>query len=122
MSPMKVYVAGPYSTPDPCENTYNAVDLGTLLLDEGFVPFIPHLSHFWHTMRPRPYKTWIAYDLEWVAVCDVVYRLPGHSPGSDGEVAFAAARGIPVVYSIDALIALRESRVTGNPPVHNRTV
>ena len=42
-----VFVAGPYSDPDPDEvhnNTLRAVLVGCLASDLGFVPFIPHLQ------------------------------------------------------------------------------
>lgn len=103
-----VYVAGPYTNPDPCENTYKAVEVGDKLLAMGFAPFIPHLSHFWHTMSPKPYSVWMDYDLEFLKVCDFVYRMPGASSGADKEVALAKELGIPVVFDFELLI-------NGNP-------
>jgi len=99
-----VYIAGPYTKPDPCENTKNAVDAANRLLDVC-APFIPHLSHFWHTMAPKPYPLWLSLDLEYLARCDALLRLPGDSSGADGEVEFAEANGIPVFYDEDALRA-----------------
>lgn len=100
----KVYVAGPYTKTDPCINTNAAILAGNHLLDLGYSPFIPHLSHFWHTVTPRPYSDWIEYDKEWVAVCDAVLRLPGESSGADGEVALAKSLGIPVFHSVGDLL------------------
>ena len=97
---MKVYVAGPYTKPDPCINTYEAVKVGDELVALGHTPYIPHLSHFWHTMSPKAYDWWLKYDLEWLDVCDIVLRLPGKSPGADKEVEFAETHGIPVVHSV----------------------
>lgn len=69
----------------------------------GYAPYIPHLTHFWHTMIPNEYSTWLELDLEWLCACDAVLRLPGESSGADNEVAEATKQGIPVVYSIDEL-------------------
>lgn len=101
----RVYVAGPYTRPDPCENTRRAIDVGNALWDRGYAPFIPHLSHFWHTVTPRPYSMWTEYDLQFLPVCDALLRMPGESPGSDGEVEMAKRLGIPVFDSIEVLDA-----------------
>lgn len=100
---IKVYVAGPYTRPDPCENTNRAILVANELLDVGYVPFVPHLTHFWHTVTPKPYKHWLEYDKHWVAVCDVVLRLSGESAGADEEIRLANSLGIPVVHSLDEL-------------------
>lgn len=91
----RVYVAGPYTAnPDQC--TELAIRVGQQLLDEGFAPFVPHLSHFWHLRYANDYEAWMELDLPWVAQADVVYRIPGASSGADREVALAESRGIPV--------------------------
>lgn len=100
----KVYVAGPYTNPDPCANTHRAVHTGQLLLNAGYSPFIPHLTHFWHTMIPNPYQVWLDYDMEWLLACDVVLRLPGESSGADKELAMAKQAGIPIAYSLDEVL------------------
>lgn len=105
---LKVYVAGPYTKPDPCANTNKAIAIGNELWDRGFTPYVPHLTHFWHTVSPRPYEDWLAFDLVWLAECDVLLRFPGESSGADKEVVFAQGRSIPVVYSIDELMRLTE--------------
>jgi hypothetical protein len=98
-----VYVAGPYTKPDPCINTHVAVKVCDALVNLGYVPFCPHLSHFWHTMIPHSYEFWLTYDKQWLAKCDVMLRLPGESRGADEEEAFADAHGIPVVRSVEEL-------------------
>ena len=103
----KVYIAGPYSKPDPCVNTRAAILAGERAWAAGFVPFVPHLTHLWHTVSPRPYEDWLAYDLHWLRCCDAVWRLPGESGGADEEVAEAARLGIPVFLSFEALAAWR---------------
>lgn len=93
-----VYLAGPYSQPDPVENMHKAIKLADSLLDVC-VPYIPHLSGTWHMVSPKPYPVWLMIDLVIMRRCDVVFRFPGFSNGADGEVADALERGQPVVFS-----------------------
>lgn len=101
----KVYIASPYTKGDVAVNVKRQLDMADELMTLGYCPFAPLYSHFQHMAHPRPYTDWIAIDLEWVPACDVVLRLDGDSSGADGEVAFAKARGIPVVYSLSELLA-----------------
>ncbi len=110
--PLRVYVAGPYSTGDPEANTAAAIAAGNELLDAGYAPLVPHLSHYWHTHHtPRAYEDWMRIDLAWITAADAVLRLPGASPGADREVVLAAELGIPIYASVTALRADDE-----NPP------
>lgn len=105
MSACFVYVAGPYSSPDPAVNTANAIKVATQLLDLGYVPFCPHLCHLWHLVNPRPYEDWLDYDNQWITKCEVLLRMPGASSGADKEMALAAKLGVPVVHSLEQLLA-----------------
>ena len=98
-----VYIAGPYSHPDPVENTHNAVKVADKLLEAGLVPYIPHLSLLWHAISPKPYETWLAYDIAWLKVCNALLRLPGESSGADKEVVIATDNGIPVFEDVGEL-------------------
>ena len=82
----KIYVAGPYTKGDVAVNVQTALAVGTLLLNEGFNPFIPHLSHFWHLVYHQPYEKWLEYDMVWLRECDAVVRIYGESNGADKEV------------------------------------
>src|SRR5437762_10965938 len=101
----RVYVAGPYSSGDVAANVRNAYAAATRLADEGFAPFVPHHTHFWHMLFPRPYEDWLRLDLAFLPCCDAVLRLPGESVGADGEVEAARSRGIPIFTDIDSLLA-----------------
>lgn len=106
MKPL-VYVAAPYTNPDPVENTHRAIRLGTKLVEAGkCTPVIPHLSLLWHAVTPRPIDFWYAYDLELLARCDFVLRIAGPSTGTDAEVKEAERLGIPVAYDVPELHAL----------------
>ncbi|MDD5353489.1 MAG: DUF4406 domain-containing protein, partial [Candidatus Omnitrophica bacterium] len=98
---MKIYIAGPYTKPDPCVNTNRAIMVANQLMDAGHIPFVPHLTHFWHTITPRPYEDWIKIDNEFLKCCDCLLRLDGNSEGADKEEELAKSLGIPVYYDID---------------------
>ena len=99
-----VYVAAPYTKPDPVHNTHLVIAAVDQIIDDGVVtPIAPHLTLLWHLVRPRPIEFWYAYDLATVARCDAVLRLPGESSGADKEVDFAKGRGIPVFLDRDSL-------------------
>jgi hypothetical protein len=100
---MRVFISGPYTQGDPAVNVASAIAAADHLTALGHVPFVPHLYHFWHMMKPHDYEFWMALDLEWLRVCDAILRLPGYSPGADKETAQAAAWGIPVYDSLSAL-------------------
>jgi hypothetical protein len=105
-----IYVAGPYTHPDPVENTHRAIRVGDHLESLGFVPIIPHLSLLWHMVVPHPDpQFWYDITAEWLKRCDLVYRLKGASKGGDEEVALAMKLGILVLYedeSDDELLKL----------------
>jgi hypothetical protein len=111
-----VYIAGPYSRIDPVENTHRTIKVADELLASGLVtPVVPHpLTMTWHLVSPKEYQTWLDYDLEVLARCDAVLRLPGESTGADGEERFAAGRGIPVFHNAQRLLAWAK---TVRPPL-----
>lgn len=96
MNKLFIYIAGPYTYPDPCVNTNHAIHAGQAIMDAGHVPFVPHLNHLWHTVIPNPYETWMAYDHDWISKCDMMLRIPGKSLGADRDVQRANELGIPV--------------------------
>lgn len=108
-----VYVAGPYSKPDPCMNTHHAIWVAEQIIKmtNGEVsPVVPHLTHFWHTMEPHPYEFWLSYDLDLLARCDLVLRCHGASSGADAEVVKAMEWGIPVVFDVESVVEWNEGR------------
>lgn len=103
----RCYISGPYSS-DPIKGTEEALRVGTIAYANGFYPYVPHLSHFWHERHPMVYERWLELDLEWLEACDILVRLPGESKGADREVAHAQKLGIEV-YTLDEFLALLES-------------
>ena len=98
---VRVYVAGPYSQGDVAVNVRNAFEAANRLADLGFAPFVPHSTHFWHMLFPRPYDFWLELDRQFLPTCAVVLRLPGPSKGADCEVELARDLGLPVFYSVE---------------------
>jgi hypothetical protein len=97
MKPL-IYIAAPYTHPDPVANTHDAVRTGLYLRDRyDIAVIIPHLSLIAHLVDPRPDMYWYAYDLDILANCDGLIRLDGDSQGADREVAYADEHGIPVL-------------------------
>lgn len=99
-----VYVAGPYTRPDPVLNTRTACLLADQLVAAGAAVFVPHLTLLWHAISPADVEEWYERDLAVLAHCQAVALLPGESTGADREVGFARARDIPV-YSVDHPVA-----------------
>lgn len=92
-----IYVAAPYTQPDPVANMHAVIRIADALLDTGFIPLIPHLTLAWHLVSPKPYDTWLDYDRHLLARCDVLLRVPGYSHGATQECTFADELAIPVI-------------------------
>lgn len=101
---LKVYISSRYSDGDPEENVKLQINVGNVLIDNGFNPFVPLLTHYMHVSQPRPYNYWLGALIEWLKLCDCVLRLPGESSGADIEETIAKKLNIPVFYSVDELL------------------
>lgn len=99
----KIFVSGPYTKGDVAINVKKAIDVTNELIDIGFAPFCPHLTHFLHMSKPQDYNKWLEIDNEFLKVCDAVLRIPGDSNGADLEVKLALELNIPVFSSIEEL-------------------
>jgi hypothetical protein len=90
-----LYIAGPYTKPDPIINVNAAIRLGMDLYERSlFLPHIPHTTMLWHLIQPRPITYWYDLDAQMLTRCDAFLRLPGESPGADEEQNLAAAAGL----------------------------
>lgn len=103
-----LYVAGPYTRPDPVVNTNAACKVGMIIYEfTDWCPVIPHLSMLWHAITPRAVDHWYQYDLHVLAGCHSVVRLPGESSGADREMEKAAGWGMTVIEFDDLPFAAR---------------
>lgn len=106
-----VYVAGPYTCPDPDANVARAIETAEALEASGEVSaLVPHLSHLWETHAHHEPEFWYDYDLALLARCDAMLLLPGASRGTSIERRYAEERGIPVLRSVEATIAWAKAR------------
>lgn len=101
-----IYVAAPYTKPDPVENTHSVIRIADALLDVGVAPLVPHLSLMWHLVSPKPYYRWLEYDRQLLLRCDVLLRVPGDSDGATLECAVAEMHGIDVILPTSAAPAV----------------
>jgi hypothetical protein len=109
-----VYLASPYTKGDPAINTHFQCRIFDQLMDDGKVwPMAPLWAHFQHTLFPRPYDDWVAYDMAFLHTLDACLRLnaqyakinygESRSSGADAEVERFRELGKPVFHSIDEL-------------------
>ena len=104
---MIVYIAAPYTKGDVARNVRRVIATADLLLKMGHIPYVPHLTHFWHIISPKPYEVWTMLDLTFLPFCDVVLRLDGESSGADNEVKKAVELGIPIYYDVKDLAEIK---------------
>ena len=100
---IKVYIASPYTRGDIAKNVKRQMDCVNELINMGYAPFAPLMSHFQHIIHPQPYEKWLELDMEWLEQCDYLLRLPGDSKGADMEVKRAKEIGMPTFYSTNEL-------------------
>lgn len=95
----RVFISAPY-TKDPSLWTAKTIDFANIILKKGGIPFIPHLTHFWHKQTPKDWEEWVVYDTYWLEVCDCIVSmgLDTPSPGRDFERELAFQMG-KVVYT-----------------------
>lgn len=120
----RVYIAGPISKGPLNENIGQATQAAMQLLKAGFAPLCPHLTCYMGGPAGNPiaevlpdgttHEDWYQADLPWVAVSDVVLRLPGESVGADLETRLARALAIPIYYAVDDLILAGPGRLNGH--------
>jgi hypothetical protein len=99
----RIFISGPYTQGDVSINVRTAMNISNDLMNHGFAPYCPHLTHFLQISNPQPYEKWLELDMHYLVLCDAVYRFPGDSQGADDEVKLAIEKGIPVYYSIKEL-------------------
>lgn len=99
----RIFVSGPYTKGDVAINVKNAIDTSNTLIDMGFAPFCPHLTHFLHMHKAQEYEKWLEIDVAFLKICDAVLRIPGESNGADLEIKSALELNIPVFYNIHDL-------------------
>lgn len=111
MKEIKVYIASPYSNGWMPTNITRQFNFSKELLELGYYPYMPLLTHFLELYTHFPEHKWLELDFVYLKTCDAVLRIkPADengveipSPGADKEEALARELGIPIFYSIDEL-------------------
>jgi hypothetical protein len=101
----KIFISSPYTIGDVAQNVKRQMDLANELMDHGYFPYVPLLSHFLHINNPRPYEDWLALDMQYLVICDALIRLEGASIGADREIEMAKFYAIPIYYSLNELLS-----------------
>ncbi|MFT5723283.1 MAG: hypothetical protein ACI9JN_000392 [Bacteroidia bacterium] len=101
---LKIFISGPYTKGDVAQNVKMSMEVTNQLIDLGFAPYCPHLTHFLHMNNFQPYEKWLELDIEYMILCDAILRIPGDSAGADKEVELAKKRGILVFYDINQIL------------------
>ncbi len=114
----KVYIAGPITAKTVDEergNVERALDIADKLVAHDMAVYLPHISWFTDQqakkkgLRPLGYF-YLNQDIEWLVLCDAVFRMKGDSLGADKEVKIAREKGIPVYTMIDSIITDGKSK------------
>jgi Domain of unknown function (DUF4406) len=100
---IKIYIAGPYTYGFPGRNVTHALSIADKILDLGFYPYVPHLTHFWDMIYPRTYESWMELDLIFLEICHGLFHIEGASRGVEIEIKRAKELYMPIFRSIDRL-------------------
>lgn len=99
-----VYIAGPYTKPDPNHNVHRTVMVAETLIDAGLIPYVPHLHHLWDTISPHNWQYWMRIVTAIIPRVDVMLVLPGESRGAELEQVIAAKHQIPIYFDLEKLL------------------
>jgi len=99
----RIYLAGPLLLEDSAINIRNVLSVADRLLLDGHIPHVPHLTWFWHLVKPHDTDVWLEYDLHWLSLCDALFQLPGKSGGTQIEISYANEHDIPVFREYEQL-------------------
>ena len=119
MKPLKIYIAGRYSSDniiDGLRNIGRGQQEAAFLFELGFAPFSPWWDRSFVLDNPNgDYSKQMFYDasLAWMEVSDAVYVISGKGDGGgvDAEIKRAMELKIPVFYEIEALLRWSEKVV-----------
>jgi len=107
---LRVYIAGPYSKGDVAQNVAIVLRVAEHVWLHGDVPFVPHLTHFWHFLHPHPWLSWLLLDFEWLHQCQGLLRIPGESTGADKEENLARELGLRIWHGLTEYLEERRFR------------
>jgi hypothetical protein len=108
---IKVYIASPYTIGDKIENVNRQLDMSHTLLQLGFAPYTPLLTHFQQIRWQSHEELIMDLDINYLLVCNAILRLKPldklgieiPSKGADLEESTAKLHKIPVFYNLEDL-------------------
>ena len=111
MKEIRVYIASPYTNGWMPTNIRLQIETADKLMDLGYIPYTPLLSHFQEIYSSRSEHDWLKIDFAFLKICDAILRLKPvgkdgkeiPSPGADQEEEIAKEHGIPIFYLIEEL-------------------
>lgn len=118
----RVYISCPITLGDGSYNFFQACRAQEILMRSGYACLNPALSMMHPNAKNILHGMWLASDLPFVEICDLIVRLPGESIGADMECDHARKHGIPIwLTSIPALEAQLVARRNGVDPSQRGT-
>jgi len=101
---MWIYIAGPYSQPNPVVNAREACLMYDRIRNSAPPALVicPHWSMTQEMVKPKPHEYWMEHDLRLIRTLyaselpGCIFRIGGDSEGADMETELAGDLGIPV--------------------------
>lgn len=108
---IKVYIASPYTNGWMPTNVKRQFDISGKLMELGYWPYVPLLTHFLELYTHYPEHKWLELDFVYLKTCNALLRIKPidesgreiSSKGADQEESLARKEGIPVFYNIEDL-------------------
>jgi hypothetical protein len=108
---IRIYIASPYSNGDTLENVNRQLDMSHTLLQLGFAPYTPLLTHFQQLRWNMHEELIMDLDINYLLLCHALLRLKPldkngieiPSKGADLEEEMAKLHNIPVFYNLEDL-------------------
>ena len=116
-----IYIAGPYSKPDPVSNTTIACGRYVSLrrnIPEGLI-ICPHWSMVQALIRPMPHEYWMKHDFALIralalsGIPGCISRMPGESAGADMETKLAKELDLSVFTDLGSVYLWANSILKG---------
>ena len=105
-----VYISSRYLNGNQAENVAIQLDIAHKIMDLGGIPIVPHLHHFLHIHKQRPYEEWTEMMLRYIDTADCVFHVPCISSRVDKEISYARKKDIMVFHDILYLEQFLQSR------------
>lgn len=101
----RIYIAAPFKTGDVHQNTKNAIQIASMLIDLGYSVYCPQLVIHVESISSKPYSVIANVNASFIHSSDAVLRLFGESETADNNVVMAGILNIPVFTNFSELVA-----------------